>query len=56
MRQGVLAATFEYPTGGREAVEAALRILRHESVPKEVTLRSRFFTSDNIGRGGDWLK
>ena len=56
VRQGVLAATFEYPTGGREAVEAALRILRHESVPKEVTLRSRFFTSDNIGRGGDWLK
>ena len=56
VRQGVLAATFEYPTGGREAVVNALKILRHETVPKEVTLGSRYFTPENIGGGGEWLK
>jgi ribose transport system substrate-binding protein len=56
VRQGVLGATFEYPTGGREAVENALKILHHESVPKEVTLGSRFFTASNIARGGEWLR
>jgi ribose transport system substrate-binding protein len=56
VRQGILAASFEYPTGGKEAVEIALSILNGEKVPKEVTLRSRFFTKDNIDRGGDWLK
>ena len=56
VRQGILAASFEYPTGGKEAVEIALSILNGEKVPKEVTLRSRFFTKDNIDRGGDWLE
>ena len=56
VRQGVLAATFEYPTGGREAVDNALKLLRHESVPKEVILRSRFFTPENIAGGGEWLR
>jgi len=56
VRQGVLAATFEYPTGGREAVEDALKILRHESVEKEVTLRSRVFTPENVAGGGEWLR
>jgi len=55
VRQGLLAASFEYPTGGREAVETALRILRGESVPKRVTLNSRFFTSENVVGGGEWL-
>ncbi len=55
VRQGILTASFEYPTGGREAIETALRILKSEKVPKEVTLRSRVFTRDNIGKGGEWL-
>jgi ribose transport system substrate-binding protein len=56
VRQGILAATFEYPTGGREAVENTLKILKGGSVPKEVTLKSRFFTAENIASGGEWLK
>ena len=56
VKQGILAATFEYPTGGREAVENALKLLKGESVPKEVTLKSRFFTAENIGSGGAWLE
>lgn len=52
VKQGVLVASLEYPTGGREAIEIALKILNGEEVPKEITLRSRFFTRDSIGNGG----
>lgn len=55
VRQGILSASFEYPTGGKEAIELALKILNGEKVPKEVTLPSRVFTRDNIDRGGELL-
>jgi ribose transport system substrate-binding protein len=55
VRKGILAASFEYPTGGREAVETALRILRGETVPKEITLPSRVFTKENVETGGTLL-
>jgi ribose transport system substrate-binding protein len=55
VRQGLLEASFEYPTGGREAVDSALKILHGEAVPKQVTLNSRFFTKDNVAGGGEWL-
>jgi len=35
---GKLAATFVYPTGGKEAVDLAAKILGGEKVPKRVTL------------------
>jgi len=56
VKQGILSASFEYPTGGREAIDTALKILRGEKVPREITLESRVFTGPNIGRGGEWLK
>lgn len=56
VRQGILSASFEYPTGGKEAIETALRILNGEKVPKQITLRSRVFTKENIERGGEWLE
>ena len=55
VKDGILAASFEYPTGGKEAIETALRILKGERVDKEVTLSSRVFTPDNLDKGGDWL-
>lgn len=55
VRQGILAASFEYPTGGKEAIETALSILRGENVAKEVTLTSRVFTKSNIDKGGEWI-
>ena len=55
VKQGLLAASFEYPTGGREAIENALLILSGKPVPREVTLRSRVFTKDNLAGGGEWL-
>ena len=56
VRQGILGASFEYPTGGREAIDEALQIFAGKTVPKEVVLESRVFTKDNIDKGGEWLK
>lgn len=53
VKEGILAATFQYPTGGAEAIDAALKILRGESVPKEITLGSRVFTKENVEAGGE---
>lgn len=55
VEQGILGASFEYPTGGREAIESALKIFAGEKVEKEMVLRSRFFTKENIKAGGEWL-
>jgi len=55
VRQGILEASFEYPTGGREAVETALKILSGKEVPREITLSSRVFTAENMAEGGEWL-
>ena len=54
--QGILDATFQYPTGGMEAIDNALKILRGESVPKEITLGSRVFDKENVAAGGVELK
>jgi len=56
VRQGILAASFEYPTGGSEAIEMALEILGGKKVAKEVTLESHVFTKANVDSGGEWLK
>lgn len=55
VKQGKLDATFEYPTGGAEAIEVALKILGGEKVPKEITLPSKLYTKDNVERGGEVL-
>lgn len=41
---GKLEATFVYPTGGREAVETAAKILAGEQVPKQITLATERIT------------
>jgi len=56
VRQGILDATFQYPTGGAEAIDTALKILQGEKVPKEITLGSRVFDKDTIAEGGRELK
>src|SRR5579859_5956064 len=54
--QGILDATFQYPTGGAEAINAALKILDGQTVPKEITLGSRVFDKETIAQGGQELK
>ena len=46
--QGILAASFEYPTGGAEAVGIALDILNKRPVPKTIELPSRVFESKSL--------
>ncbi|MCG3131047.1 MAG: Ribose import binding protein RbsB [Phycisphaerae bacterium] len=53
VREGILAATFQYPTGGAEAIDTALKILKGEDVPRHVTLGSRLFTKENADKGGE---
>jgi len=53
VRQGVIDATFEYPTGGAEAVAVALRIFAGEKVEKKIVLGSRLYTKENVDKGGE---
>ncbi len=55
VKQGILQACFQYPTGGQQAVETAMEILNGKTVPKEITIKSKFFTKENIDKGGEWL-
>jgi len=52
VRQGILEASFEYPTGGAEAIDVALEILAGR---REISLSSRVFTKANIDKGGEVL-
>ena len=56
VREGIIDATFQYPTGGPEAIDTALKILHGEKVPKEIVLGTRLFDKDNVAQGGVALK
>ncbi|RYG49407.1 hypothetical protein EON79_01405 [bacterium] len=53
---GILAASFQYPTGGKEAIDTALKILKGETVDKKITLSSKYFTKENVKSGGADVK
>jgi ribose transport system substrate-binding protein len=53
VKEGILTATFEYPTGGKEAIDNALKILNGEKVPKNITLGTRIYTKANVNKGGE---
>jgi ribose transport system substrate-binding protein len=52
VEQGILDATFQYPTGGAEAITNALKILTGETVPRTIVLGSRVFDKSNVREGG----
>jgi ribose transport system substrate-binding protein len=56
IQQGLLDATFQYPTGGAEAIATAWKILHGETVPKEIVLGTRLFDRENVAQGGVELK
>jgi ribose transport system substrate-binding protein len=56
VKQGILDACFEYPTGGALAIEKAVNILSGENVEQEIVVPSRMFTPENVEDGGEWLK
>lgn len=53
VRQGLLDATFAYPTGGEEALRAAQQLLQGRAVPKKIVLGTRMFTKENVAAGGE---
>ncbi|NLH99607.1 MAG: substrate-binding domain-containing protein [Chthonomonadales bacterium] len=55
VKDGLLTATFQYPTGGKEAIETVLKILKGETVEKTITLGTRIFTADTVASGGKEL-
>jgi len=56
VKQGILDATFSYPTGGKEAIENATQILLGQKVEKKIVLGTRLYTKDNVARGGEEIK
>lgn len=56
VKDGILNATFAYPTGGAEAVALAVDILNGKPAPKKVTLGTRLFTKENVDKGGRELQ
>lgn len=53
VKQGILDATFLYPTGGAEAIATGLELLAGKSVPKKIVLGTKSFTKDNVQQGGE---
>jgi ribose transport system substrate-binding protein len=56
VKEGILDATFAYPTGGAEAIALGLELLAGKQPPHRVTLGTRLFTKDNVERGGEEIR
>jgi ribose transport system substrate-binding protein len=56
VREGILDATFLYPTGGAEAIELAVGIFAGKKPDKKLTLGTRVYTRENVARGGDAIE
>lgn len=48
IEKGVIDATFLYPTGGKEAVSFALKIMNGEKVEKNLELSTKKITKENV--------
>jgi ribose transport system substrate-binding protein len=56
VKQGILDATFTYPTGGTEAIAMALELLAGEKTTKKVVLGTRIWTKENVNAGGEEIR
>lgn len=56
VKQGILDATFAYPTGGAEAIDVALKLLKGEKAEKKIVLGTRLYTKENVDKGGEEIK
>ena len=56
VKEGILDATLQYPTGGDRAIEVILDIIAGKEIPKNITLGTRLFTKDNVSRGGQAIE
>jgi ribose transport system substrate-binding protein len=55
VKEGILDATFAYPTGGAEAIAVALGIFAGGKPPRRVTLGTRLYSKENVEKGGEEL-
>jgi ribose transport system substrate-binding protein len=55
VKEGILTATFQYPTGGKDAIDNALKILNGQKVPNNIVLGTKMFTKDTVNKGGQPL-
>ena len=53
VKEGILDATFAYPTGGAEAITLGLELLEGKKPPHRVTLGTRLYTQENVEKGGE---
>jgi ribose transport system substrate-binding protein len=53
VKDGILDATFAYPTGGEEALRMAQQLLQGRTAPKKIVLGTRMFTKENVAAGGE---
>jgi ribose transport system substrate-binding protein len=56
VKEGILDATFQYPTGGAEAIDTALKIFAGGEAPKKIGLPTRSFTKESIEAGGELIQ
>jgi ribose transport system substrate-binding protein len=56
VREGILDATFLYPTGGAEAIELAVGIFAGKKPEKKITLGTRVYTKENVDKGGEAIE
>jgi ribose transport system substrate-binding protein len=56
VKDGILDATFAYPTGGAEAIALGLELLAGKQPPHRVTLGTRLYTRDNVEQGGEEIR
>jgi ribose transport system substrate-binding protein len=56
VKEGVLNASLQYPTGGDKAIDTIMEIIAGESIPRNITLGTRLFTRENINNGGEAIE
>ncbi|MGB1014667.1 MAG: hypothetical protein ACPG4T_11075, partial [Nannocystaceae bacterium] len=55
VQQGILDATFAYPTGGAQAIATAIDLLSGKGADKHISLPTRLYTQANVAAGGEEL-
>ncbi|GMV95905.1 MAG: hypothetical protein AMXMBFR83_02740 [Phycisphaerae bacterium] len=52
VKEGVLSASLQYPTGGDKAIEVIQDMIAGREVPRTITLGTRLFTRETVASGG----
>lgn len=53
VKEGLLDATVQYPTGGDRAIQVVMDLIEGKEVPRNIVLGTRLFTRQNVQSGGE---